>query len=69
MSKNEKVDDSKLEKQKVDLIVIGNQNSGKTSLIKRFVDDESNILITNLCRRIQPLLYAYFRDKFIKERY
>jgi GTPase SAR1 family protein len=32
-----KVEDSKLEKQKVDLIVIGNQNSGKTSLIKRFV--------------------------------
>lgn len=32
---------TKQEKQKIDLIVIGNQNSGKTSLIKRFVDGES----------------------------
>lgn len=39
MAKNQ--DDNKLEKQKVDLIVIGNQNSGKTSLIKRFVEGES----------------------------
>ena len=27
-----------LPKGKVDLIIVGNQNSGKTSLIKRFVD-------------------------------
>lgn len=38
MSQN---DDSNLEKQKIDLIVIGNQNSGKTSLIKRFVEGSS----------------------------
>lgn len=45
MSKNSAPPTStdKLEKQKVDLIVIGNQNSGKTSLIKRFVDGESNL--------------------------
>lgn len=39
MQKNNVMDDSNLEKQKIDLIVIGNQNSGKTSLIKRFVDE------------------------------
>lgn len=39
MQKNNVMDDSNLEKEKIDLIVIGNQNSGKTSLIKRFVDE------------------------------
>ena len=39
MQKNNVIDDSNLEKEKIDLIVIGNQNSGKTSLIKRFVDE------------------------------
>ena len=39
MQKNNVMDDSNLEMQKIDLIVIGNQNSGKTSLIKRFVDE------------------------------
>ncbi len=39
MQKNNVTDDSNLEKEKIDLIVIGNQNSGKTSLIKRFVDE------------------------------
>ena len=38
MSQN---DGNNLEKQKIDLIVIGNQNSGKTSLIKRFVEGSS----------------------------
>jgi GTPase SAR1 family protein len=28
-------------KVKIDLIVIGNPNSGKTSLIKRYIDGES----------------------------
>jgi GTPase SAR1 family protein len=30
-----------LNKVKIDLIVIGNPNSGKTSLIKRYIDGES----------------------------
>ena len=33
-----------VKKEKVDLIIVGNQNSGKTSLIKRFVEGESKII-------------------------
>lgn len=34
------MDEKKVEKTKIDLIVIGNPNSGKTSLIKRFIVGE-----------------------------
>ena len=43
------MDDKKIEKLKIDLIVIGNPNSGKTSLIKRFIVGECNqTIIQNL---------------------
>ena len=33
-----------MSKVKIDLIVIGNPNSGKTSLIRRFIDGESTFV-------------------------
>lgn len=55
-------------KVKIDLIVIGNPNSGKTSLIKRYIDGEStNILnVASFSHFYTPTLGLSLEKKVIK---
>lgn len=45
MEKTQNYKENPSNKVKIDLIVIGNPNSGKTSLIRRYIDGESKYIL------------------------